>query len=409
MAAATTSLPTLSQLQTMDTTYLREAAAYWTRTANLWENVFTEIHDQMSTPAGTRWHGQAATAALEHSYDDMVKVRGASDQLREAAATARRGDEQLLACRAAVLDAVRDARGEGFETGEDYLGTDRAQGGSTAFRAARQAQAQGHTSFIRHRVASLVATDQQLTTRIAAATESISDLTFHEAPSHTIIGDDKRDPVQAVDHTWENDPAPTPGLGPNTGPSADDIRRVLEKLPDGSNPRITEVRSPEDLERLWQWLAQEGVERPGAYGPDPSKGVWKDLPDGSGVGRRNVAKSTEDPAIDVKIPGEQGNWKVHINPQRGGVPDIPAPIRPAPPEAQSARAPGESPPIARPPAEPVRPALEPVPRPAEPDPVGGGLIGGGPLPGLHLIHPPHTRHGRLIIGEDPDEIFEENK
>ncbi|KAA1250138.1 hypothetical protein F0Q45_11260 [Mycobacterium simiae] len=50
--AAVASLPTLSQVQTLDTAYLREAAQYWTRTANLWEQVFTEIHDRMSKTAG---------------------------------------------------------------------------------------------------------------------------------------------------------------------------------------------------------------------------------------------------------------------------------------------------------------------------------------------------------------------
>ncbi|EUA78540.1 hypothetical protein I553_2829 [Mycobacterium xenopi 4042] len=34
----------------MDTSYLREAEAYWTRTANLWDQVFTAVHDLISTP-----------------------------------------------------------------------------------------------------------------------------------------------------------------------------------------------------------------------------------------------------------------------------------------------------------------------------------------------------------------------
>jgi hypothetical protein len=400
MATATTSLPTLWQVQTMDTAYLREAAAYWTRTANLWENAFAKAHEQMSTPGDTRWQGQAAAAAQERLYNDMVKVRGASDLLYEAAVVAGRANEQLQACKEGVLDAVSNARADGFDTADDYSITDRTEGGSAEFRATRQGEAQAHANFIRHRVAALVAADRQIATRTTAATEGISELTFREAPGvvDAIVGDDKHRRVQAVDRMWKKDPAPAP----HPGPSADDIRGVLEKLPEGGNSRIREIRSPEDLERLWQWLEQEGVERPGAYGPDPCKGVWKDLPDGSGVGRRNVAKSTEDPAVDVKIPGEQGNWKVHINPQWGGVPDIPAPIRPAPPEAPSAQAPVESRPSARPPGEPA-------PRPAEAGPRGGGLIGGGPLPGMHLIHPPHTRHGQLIIGEDPDEVFEENK
>jgi hypothetical protein len=151
MVASTTSLPTLAQVQTLDTTYLREAAGHWTHTANLWEHIFTEIHDQMSAPAGAPWEGQAAAKARERAYYDMVKVREASDHLREAAAVARRGEEQLQACKQGVLDAVRDARTDEFDTGDDYSITDRARGRAAEFRAARQAQAQGHRSHQRRR------------------------------------------------------------------------------------------------------------------------------------------------------------------------------------------------------------------------------------------------------------------
>ena len=386
----------------MDTTYLREAATYWTHTANLWENVFTEIHGQMSTPAGARWQGQAAAAAQERTYNDMLKVRVASDQLHEAAAIACRGDEQLRACKKGVLDAVHDARADGFDTGDDYSVTDRAQGGSAAFRAARQAQAQGHASFIRHRVATLIAADQQITAHITGATEGIGRLTFREASGidDNIVGDEKRYRVQAVDRTWKKDRAPTPQPDPNPGPSADDIRRVLDNLPQGSNPQIREIRSQQNLDNLWNWLKQNGIERPGGYGTVP--GEMRDLPNGTIVGRRDAANSTDQPALDVRVPGENGYFKVHINPERGGVPEISAPTRLAPSGVPPARVPVEWPPVARPP-------VEPIPRPVDPGPSGGGSIGGGPLPGLHLIHPPHTRHGQLIIGEDPDEVFEENK
>jgi hypothetical protein len=117
---ATAALPTLSQVQTLDTAYLREAGEYWTRTANLWEQAFTEVNDRMSTPGGIPWKGEAAAAAQERSHSDLVQVRGASDQLHAAAAVALRGDEQLRASKEAVLEAVQDARAEGFSVGEDF-------------------------------------------------------------------------------------------------------------------------------------------------------------------------------------------------------------------------------------------------------------------------------------------------
>lgn len=230
--AATAALPTLSQVQTLDTAYLREAAEHWTRTANLWEQAFTEVHERISTPGGTAWKGQAAAAAQEGSYLDLVNVRGASDQLQGAAAIALRGEEQLQGCKAGVLEAVDDARAEGFDVGEDYSVTDRSHGGTSEFRAARLAAAQGHASFIRHRVAALVTSDHQLATRITAATKDIDALTFHEEPGidDTIVGDEKHHRVQAVDHhTFKEAPNPEPDPPPG-GWSSDPLMRAAQKI-----------------------------------------------------------------------------------------------------------------------------------------------------------------------------------
>ncbi|QUR66006.1 hypothetical protein [Mycobacterium spongiae] len=207
---ASLSVPTLSQVKTLDTGYLREAAEYWTHTANLWAQAFAEVHARISTPGGTPWWGQAAAAAQERAYLDLVRVRKASDQLQEAASLAIRGDEQLQACRQGVLEAVHEAHAEGFEVGELYSVTDHSYGGSAEFRAARQVHAQGHASFIRHRLGTLMATDHQLTTNITAATYGIGSLNFPEAPNpdDTIVDDDKHDTVQPVDHTVKHDGGP---------------------------------------------------------------------------------------------------------------------------------------------------------------------------------------------------------
>jgi hypothetical protein len=82
---AATPLPTLSQVQNLDTGYLSEAADYFERTGNLWDEVFAEIHEKFSTPGGTAWEGQAAAAAQERASVDVVKVRGVAFQLHEAA------------------------------------------------------------------------------------------------------------------------------------------------------------------------------------------------------------------------------------------------------------------------------------------------------------------------------------
>lgn len=399
---ATSSLPSLSQVQTLDTTYLQEADQYWTRTGNLWDQVFTEIHETISTPGGTSWNGQAATAAEERAYIDLMKVRGAAFQLHEAAGIARRGDEQVQACKQEVLDAVRDAREAGFEVGESYSVTDRSQGGSAEFRAERLTQAAGHAAFIRHRVAALVAVDQHLTTQITVATEGINNLTFEKTPlgaDDTTDGRDKDSVVQPVDHHWKQEPAPTPKPGPAAGPTADDIRRVLQKLPQGDQPWIREVRTPEDLQNLWRWMTQNGIDNPNRYG-DPATGDWKDLPDGTGIGQRNAAGSTKKPALDVRLPGGDGYTKVHINP-RGGAPDIPGPAIPgAPPARGPAPAPVEVP-LGTPNPVEAPPAVEGIPE----LPIGPGLTAHSPTTGPHPLYgPEHHSFQPPLLGEEPDEI-----
>lgn len=193
-------------------------------------------------------------------------------------------------------------------------------------------------------------------------------------------GDSPQPIIQAVDFK-QGPPIPEPGTpddpaGKSGGPNASAIRGVLDKLPRGTSPDIRVVQSPQDLDRLWQWMKQDGVERPGGYGPKP--GEMASLPDGTIVGRREAAGSTKLPALDVRVPGPDGYIKVHINPQTGGVPEIPA---------------GPRPPIVEgPPRSPV---------PVDPPPArGGGPIGGS---GGGVI-PDNTLPGvvRLPEAGDPD-------
>lgn len=174
----------LSKVTTLDTAYLRDAADHWERTANLWEETFTDVHRRVADPAGTPWQGPGQEGAQQRAYDDMVKVRTPADQLHQASGIARRGDQALQFCKRAVLSAVREAEDDGFDVGEDYSVTDRSQGGSPAYRAARQTAAQQHASFIRHKVAALAAKDHEIATQVAA-TEGLDKVVFDE-PDHTV-------------------------------------------------------------------------------------------------------------------------------------------------------------------------------------------------------------------------------
>ncbi|MEB3070856.1 hypothetical protein [[Mycobacterium] vasticus] len=215
---------TLSQVESLDTAYLRDAADHWERTANHWEESFTAVHSRISTPGGTVWTGFGSQGALGRSYADMVKVREPADVLNQASRTARRGEEALQACKHGVLDAVREARDDEFYVGEDFSVIDRRQGGSEAYLAERQIAAQGHASFIRQRVGALHAKDHEIGTQLATVSAGVEGLTFQDEPAPTGSGDrvsdqprsDTRRPaVQLAGWGHKGMPlAPSPAPGP---------------------------------------------------------------------------------------------------------------------------------------------------------------------------------------------------
>jgi hypothetical protein len=423
--AAGAALPTLSQVQTLDTGYLREAAEHWTRTGDLWEQAFGEVHERMSTPGGTTWIGQGAVAAQERSYLDLVKVRGASDQLHGAAAVAARGEERLQACKEAVLEAVEDARADGFSVAEDYSVTDRMRGGSSEFRASRLAIAQGHASFLRHRVAALVTSDHELAARIAAATKDVVALSFPEASGldGTIVREDKHNKVQAVDnHTFKEAPNPEPDPPPG-GWSNDPLMRAAQKIAyghaGGPNGHMDDFpgMTKDQLADLIYGKLKRSIENPDGLrlGPsstdgapviyDPRDNVMI-IRDRSGVGGDcgTVFKpdlQARPNYVDQKFGGSVGSFKPG---QLADEPlSTPPGSRPAPPPAVG----GEPAPAKPPSGPPVEaPPVKPSPGVAE---GGGGMpglpFGGGPSIEPHVIHP-HKQgqhHGMPLFGELPDD------
>jgi hypothetical protein len=425
--AAATPIPTLSEVQTLDTSYLLEAHEYWTHTGNMWDQVFTEVHTRMSTPAGTQWEGQAAAAGQDRAYIDLIEVRGAAFQLHEVAGIARHGDTQLQARKEDVLDAVQEARRDGFAVGEHYSVSDRCEGGSAEFQAERLAQAKAHAAFIRHRVAALVATDRQLTAQITAATEGIDDLTFEEpGVDDTIVGDDKRTQVQAVDHhTFKDAPNPAPAPPPG-GWSQDPLMRAAQKIAyghalDASHhlkdfPNLT----PDQLADLVHQMMQDSINNPkglilgnsstdGApviYDPKTNTVLIFD-PTGEGRGSDSGTVFKPEKGSDYVTGNQANNTKPKINERVGSF--SPSQFEPRP---QAPPAAGQPAPVKPPAPAPVE-AAPPVKPPPSIDeggeslpklPFGIGIPGDSPALGPQFVHPPHSIHRPPVLGEDPEEF-----
>ncbi|WP_163793674.1 WXG100 family type VII secretion target [Mycobacterium stomatepiae] len=388
----------MSEIQAWDVAHLENAARDWTATARHWETSFSSIHRASVSPGGTVWEGVAAEAAQERAFADLVKVRGLADALHESAAVARRGAETLYSAKQSVLDVAREASAAGYVVGEDLSVSPSRSG------AAARAQAQLYAAQIQERAVQLAVHDQEIAAKITAATAPLYAVTFPESPSAP--GDDKPK-IQTVDLLTFKD-APNPEPGQSDGPSGDDIRRVLDKLPAGNRPSIREVRTPQDLENILNWAKQHGAEIPNAYG-DPSKGVEYQLPDGTRVGRRWSAESNGQQVLDIKFPDRGDYTKIHINP-RGGVPALAAPSPPrsvGPPAAGEPATTPQAP--AHQPTE-VAPSPKPIPGKANsggglPGSLFGGLPPNSPATGPHPIHIPHTKDHRFpLLGEIPEEF-----
>jgi hypothetical protein len=175
---------TLSAVRGWDTTHLIDAAAHWTKTATVWEDTFTRLSQSVSNPGGTSWLGAAADAAQHRAYTDRLTVIEAADQLHNAATVASTGADEIRSAKQAALAAVQRAEQAGFTVGEDFSVTDR-EIGSSASRAARQAQAQALATDIRTRVGELIAADEQVAGKIMAAADGIRGAGFTDSDAGT--------------------------------------------------------------------------------------------------------------------------------------------------------------------------------------------------------------------------------
>lgn len=242
-----TPLPTLSQIRNWDTGHLSQAADEWEAEAQRWETTFEQNYQRL---AETDWKGQAREAAMERAGLDLVKVRGPAWQLREAATAARYGFTQQNGAKESALDAVADAEQAGFNPTEDLSVTDRHISGSAAMRAARQAEGQALAAQIRHRAALLVASNQEIAAKIAAAAGNVGEFSFDEPTGATTTPSTKKNNgIQLVDNkTWKQDPPPPPPQEPGLPPEG--VRPpVPGKLTPGPPSRPSEQRR--GREHLW--------------------------------------------------------------------------------------------------------------------------------------------------------------
>ncbi|OBK18655.1 hypothetical protein A5636_01885 [Mycobacterium asiaticum] len=79
---------TLSQIRAWSTAPLTDAASYWSKTADQWDDVFLTMRNQSQSIA---WKGAGGDGLRQRTAADFSTVSGKADQLRQAAVSPAMG------------------------------------------------------------------------------------------------------------------------------------------------------------------------------------------------------------------------------------------------------------------------------------------------------------------------------
>ena len=246
--------PTLSQLQSWDTDHLANAAAYWTATAERWEDAFIQMRNQAHA---IEWEGLGGDAVRTRTSGDLAVVTGKTNQLRNAAKIARIGASNISAAQRRALYAVEDARNEGFQVGEDLSVTDTRASVTAAEQAGRQAQAQAFAADINQRATLLLGVEGDVSGQLGAAAAGVGAIKFAGQAND-------RNGIQLVDWSHQHDGGAPPAAPSNLPqPLKDFINLQLQgkPLPPMTGPPITEIENRikviQQTQEWQQWLAAQ--------------------------------------------------------------------------------------------------------------------------------------------------------
>lgn len=222
----------LSRIQSWSTEHLVDAAAYWTQTADRWEDAFLTMRNQAHA---ITWHGAGGDGLRQRTAADLSVVSGKADRLRRAVKIARDGASDISAAQRRVRYGVEDAQNAGFTVGEDLSVTD-TRSTTAADRATRQAQARSFAADIRSRAEQLEAADAKVAGDLTSTAGDVGEVGFAGPSNHNgqqsatdgsrngrgapAVADGQRGGVHLVDfkqHGGADPPTPSQGQ-PQIGP-----------------------------------------------------------------------------------------------------------------------------------------------------------------------------------------------
>jgi hypothetical protein len=114
--------PTRSRIEGWTTGHLKSAALGWERQATLTEQLYTQAQHAVDTAP---WTGAAADKASAKLFENLVKIRGALEHLKQAEKIATAGADAIDAAKRSAVAAIQNAVEQFFAVAEDLTVTDR--------------------------------------------------------------------------------------------------------------------------------------------------------------------------------------------------------------------------------------------------------------------------------------------
>lgn len=266
-AAAPAPLPTKSEIENWDTSYLDTAASSWRTAATASEDAFDQHRQNIAAPGGTTWEGDAKDAALDRVTADVAVVGRQGGALREAADLAENGAYDIKAAQGKAVEAINAAENDGFRVGEDLSVTDTRKADISTMGARHTAAAE-HAEDIRWNAEQLAQADKLVGERLQAKAAELEGIRFD--------GEDegRNGHVQLVDNEIKLDPQedpnhpPTVGIPPDgSGPMSDaQIKAAIDEMLDGQDLSPAEAAQLADILRNdLQGAAGGGLSADDAY------------------------------------------------------------------------------------------------------------------------------------------------
>lgn len=178
-SATTGTLPSRTEIENWDTSALGNAAIYWRQAADRSEGAFEQHRQNIVSPGGTTWAGDAKDAALDRVTADLAVVHSQSGVMREAADIAESGSEDIRAAQRKAIDAIAEAEADGFRVGDDLSLTDTRRVDVLSM-AARQTAMNEYAEDIRWSAEQLVQTDTLIDKRLEAKAAELSGIRFDD-------------------------------------------------------------------------------------------------------------------------------------------------------------------------------------------------------------------------------------